>query len=87
MTGEECQRTETPLPYQHRHTARSRSIHSGVQRALDFLVDALAGKDGFRDCARNDEVWVQRALRGMTKFGFGGYYKNDGVWIRQVLRE
>ena len=50
-------------PTQRRHTARSRSIHSGVQRALDFLGGALAGGDGFCDCAQNDEVWVQRVLR------------------------
>ena len=72
MTGEGWRRTETRLPYQHRHTARSRSIHGGVQRALASLADALAGGDGFRDCARNDEVWVRRVLRGMTGFGGGG---------------
>ena len=33
--------------------------------ALDSLVDALVGGDGFRDCARNDEVWVPQSP-GMT---------------------
>ena len=47
----------------HRHTARSRSIHSGVQRALASLADTLANGDGFRDCARNDGIWVLRVLR------------------------
>ena len=56
-------------------------------RGLASVATALASEDGFRDCARNDEVWVQRALRGMTVFGFGGYYKNDAVSVRQVLRE
>ena len=51
-TQHRCPFPHTPLPYQHRHTARSRSIHGGVQRALASLVD-LAGGDGFRDCARN----------------------------------
>ena len=50
---------------------RSRSIHLGAQRALDFWVGALAGGDGFRDCARNDEVW-----------GAGGTAWNDEVWAR-----
>ena len=41
MAGEGCQRTETPLPCQHRHTARSRSIHSGV---CDFAqYDGVGG--------------------------------------------
>ena len=69
MTGEGCQRTETPLPYQHRHTARSRSIHSGVPRPLASPATALASKDGFRDCARNDEVWVRAGTSGMTGEG------------------
>ena len=25
--------------------------------------------------------------RGMTKFGFGGYFGNDEVWVWCVLRE
>ena len=70
-----CQRryppSHTPLPYQRRHTARSRSIHGGVQRALGFLGGALAGGDGFCDCAQNDEVCAQ----------------NDEVWVQRVLRE
>ena len=63
MPGGGCPRTEMPLPCQRRHTARSRSIHGGVQRALDFLGGALAGGDGFCDCAQNDEVWVRRVFR------------------------
>ena len=49
--------------------------HAWVQRALAYLADALAGEDGFRDCARNDEVWFRRVLR------------DDEVWVRRVLRE
>ena len=52
-----------PCPANARHTARSRSIHSGVQRTLASLGGALAGRDGFCDCAQNDEVCAQRALR------------------------
>ena len=52
-----------PCPANARHTARSRSIHSGVQRTLASLGGALAGGDGFCDCAQNDEVCAQRALR------------------------
>ena len=54
-------------PTQRRHTARSRSIHSGVQRALDFLGGALAGGDGFCDCAQNDEVWGAAGASGMRR--------------------
>ena len=61
--GSSAWRPGMSWPCQRRHTARSRSIHSGVQGRLACLGSALAGGDGFCDCAQNDEVWVRRALR------------------------
>ena len=61
-----------PRPTNARHTARSRSIHSGVQRTLASLGGALAGRDGFCDCAQNDEVCAQRALREWRAGGTAG---------------
>ena len=49
-----------------RHTARSRSIHSGVQGHWIFWL--------MRWQAEMDSA----TARGMTKFGFGGYFGNDG---------
>ena len=69
----------TPLPYQHRHTARSRSIHGGVQRALASLVEALA--EGEMDSA---------TARGMTKLGCCGYFGKGGGrgrWIPRLRAE
>ena len=79
-----------PRPANARHTARSRSIHSGVQRTLASLGGALAGRDGFCDCAQNDEVCAQRALRewrclrstGTSGMAGGG---DGGMWDAYAL--
>ena len=43
-----------------------------------FWLMRWQGGDGFRDCARNDEVWAQRADARNGEVGSCGYSGNDG---------